>query len=123
MVYGVRTLSFSEDHFSHCLDDYTLAVRHAAVWLAAENPILLVGLPIEEKFGINGPMSGYFIDQQANTLWNLLLNSTVPFFRQFIETDGEIEAIREGFESLPDISEEELEQQLEEFKSSVRRNV
>lgn len=120
---GVRTLSFSEEHLSQCLDNYILAVRHTAVCLAAENPILLVGLPIEEKFGINGPMPGYFVDQQANILWDLLLDSTVPFFKHYIETDEEIGAIREGFQGLPDISEEELEQQLEEFRPSIKRNV
>lgn len=117
---GVRTLSFSKNHLSLCLDNYILAVRHIAVCRAAENPILLVGLPVEEKFGINGPVSGFFVYQQANTLWKLLLEASVPFFRQFIETDHEIQAIKEGFDSLPDISEEELQKQLDDLMSSVK---
>jgi hypothetical protein len=120
---GVRTLSFSKTHLSHCLDNYILAVRHIAVCRAAENPILLVGLPIEEKFGINGPMSGFFETRQSDALWELLLDKSVPFFRQLVETDEEVKSVKEGFNSLPGISEEELQKQLNEFRSNYIKNV
>jgi len=120
---GVHTLSFSKEHLSQCLDDYILAVRHIAVCRAAENPILLIGLPIEQKYGINGPMSGFFEPHQANAFWKLLCDASVPFFRQLVETDQEVQAIKEGFASMPDISEEELQKQLDDFSANFKQNV
>lgn len=55
-ISGTTILGFSENSLRNALDTYILTIRHMSTIIAASNPILLVGLPIEQKFGIYPPI-------------------------------------------------------------------
>jgi len=82
--------------------------------LALYNPILLVGVPIDEKFGFNPPMSGYFYDVQAERLNALIPAKYRSFFDDMIANDKEIIGILEWFNDQPDLTEEDFKKQAEE---------
>ncbi len=117
---GIRALEYSEKHLSRCLDRYIYTVRHIAVCRAAENPILLVGLPLEDKFGINPPMSGFFEPHQSDILWRVLLSSTLQYFKDLIQKDEEVLAVQEWCNNLPDMSKDELRAQIEEHERNLK---
>jgi hypothetical protein len=115
---GIPTLGYSEKHLSYSLDQYITAVSHILVCRAAENPIILVGLPLEEKFGINGPISGFFENHEAEKAWRIIHGSTITYFNRLVESDREVCAIKDWINELPDISEDEFKQQLDKFQKN-----
>ena len=70
--------------------------------LAAYNPVLLVGLPLLQKFADNPPLSGFFEEPQAETLWRLIPAHYHPSLRHIVETDEEVLSVIEWMNDLPD---------------------
>ena len=93
------------------LDYYIFTVRHCATVVAISNPVLLVGLPIDEKFGFNPPVSGFFNVGQAEMLFNLVLPETGAFFRDLIKNDQGVQSIVDWVRNKPDLTEEDLKRQ------------
>jgi hypothetical protein len=75
------------------------------------NPVILVGVPFEEKFGLEGPMSGYLNDGQAEVINNLIPPNYKDYFNQLIHNDEEIKSVVDYFNSLPDLTEDDLKEQ------------
>lgn len=112
---GIRAPAFVALSLEQILDTFIEAVRFCATLLALSNPTLLVGLPLDEKFGLNGPMSGFFCHAQAERLRSLLSIGTESYFRRLIEIDDEVLSLVRWVQNFPDISQSELELQVEGF--------
>jgi len=89
-INSIRVPEFNEDALRASLDLYLQTVSHMAVILAAYNPVLLVGLPLLQKFGDNPPMSGFFEEPQAEVLWRLIPVHYHYSLRHIVETDEEV---------------------------------
>jgi hypothetical protein len=86
----------------------------------AVNPIILYPTPIEEKFGINGPMSGYLQEYQVERLRRLLKPASLEHLLHYYDSDPGVKSLREYFEGLPDITEDEFKKQLEDFDRFIK---
>jgi hypothetical protein len=84
------------------------------------NPIILFPLPIEEKFGINGPLSGFLEEYQTESLRKLLKPDSLKTLLQYFGTDPGVISLRQYFADLPDITEEEFKKQLEDFDTFMK---
>lgn len=104
------------------LDRYVDVVRHQATALAAANPVLLVGLNMETKFGFDDPVSGFFAPRQVELLRTLVLDDTRAVFDEITATDPEVQSLVRWYESKPDITPEELAKQAEELRRQFGRN-
>ncbi len=93
---------FAAEHLDHGLRLWMQTIEHLCVLLAAYNPVLLVGLPLTGKFGIDGPLSGFFEEGQSAALWKLLPAKYHEVFREIASDDSEVASIRDWIESLPD---------------------
>jgi hypothetical protein len=93
---------FNEEALRSSLDMYLQTISHIAVILAAYNPVLLVGLPLFEKFADNPPFSGFFEEHQADALWKLIPEDYHQSFRSIVETDDEALSVIEWINGLPD---------------------
>ena len=113
---GVRAPHFDEACLSMALDTFIDCVRHCSTVLAAANPILLVGLPIDEKFGLNPPISGFYNETQAERLRRLLLPQGREFLDRWISSDPHVQSVHAWFRDRPDLTEAELERQAEEWR-------
>lgn len=113
---GLNTPYRSVNNLEKTLNMFIQTFQHICTIIAITNPILLIGLPLEEKCGINGPMTGFFCESQAVSLWNLLIPDTKPFFEELIKRDTEVISITDYFNSLPDITDEEFAKQIMDFK-------
>lgn len=89
-------------------DFYIQIVKEIVAIQSLCNPAILVGVPFEEKYGLEGPMSGYFNELQAEIVNRLIPEKYGSYFNLLIETDEEIKSIIEYFNSLPDLTEEDL---------------
>jgi hypothetical protein len=102
IVNSIRIPEFNENMLRASLDLYLETVSQIAVILAAYNPVLLVGLPLLQKFADNPPLSGFFEESQAETLWRLIPAHYHQGFRHIIETDEEVLSFITWMNDLPD---------------------
>ena len=102
-------------------DSYIQTVKEIVTIQALYNPIILVGVPFDEKFGLEGPMSGFFNEGQAELVNKLIPSKYRTYFDQLIENDEEIKSIVEYFDSLPDLTEDDLKEQVERQKGFLER--
>ncbi|EML3650470.1 MULTISPECIES: hypothetical protein [Citrobacter freundii complex] len=118
-INGIGVPAFTEKSCKTALDDYILTVSYIAVIVAASNPFLLQGFDLDKKFGINPPVSGFFYPDQAERLMELIPKKYKPHFKELLEIDENIVGVRSWFESLPDITEEELYEQMRQFNNDA----
>lgn len=111
---GLVIPSFSPKALQRSLSQLieTAELMHLALALA--NPILLFGVPLEEKYGLNGPI-GFYTDGQAHALRELLPAAIAQSFIDLAERDSRVESLRRHFDSLPDLSPETLQRQLDDL--------
>ena len=102
-------------------DFYIKTVKEIVAIQALYNPIILVGVPLDEKFGLEGPMSGFLNEGQAKLVNKLIPLKYRTYFDQLVENDEEIRSIVEFFDSLPDLSEDDLKEQVERQKEFLER--
>lgn len=117
MINSVRMPNVHESTLRKFFDLYISTVRHIATLLALCRPILLEGLPLLEKFGLNEPISGFYTNGQASLLCELVLDIHRSFCEELRKKDIEVQSILEWIENMPDITEEQFKQQVEEFES------
>jgi hypothetical protein len=106
----------SPEALERVLDLYVATVRHICTVMAASNPALLVGLPLDEKYGLNPPMGGLYNDAQSMRFRNLVLDETKSFFSKVALEDDEVVQIVNYIQSLPNLTDEDLESQSENWK-------
>ena len=101
-INSVRVPTFDEGALKTSLDLYLQTVSHIAVILAAYNPVLLVGLPLGEKFADDPPLSGFFEESQTERIWKLIPAHYHSSLRHIVDTDKEVLSIVQWIDSLPD---------------------
>lgn len=101
-INSIRIPEFNEKVLGATLELYLQTVSHMAVILAAYNPVLLVGLPLLQKFADNPPLSGFFEEPQAELLWSLIPAHYHSSLRYIVETDEEVRSVVDWINSLPD---------------------
>lgn len=97
-------------------DAYIICVEEIVVMLSLYNPIIMIALPMFEKFGINPPMSGFFEEHQAEFINKLIPDKYKLFLENLKNTDEEIKGIVEWIISQPDLTHEQIERQISEHK-------
>ena len=112
---GTYVPAFFAESLDRSLDAFVNTVRHACTVLAVNNPILLVGLPIEEKFGFDPPASGFFNEAQAARLRSLVIEEVKEHFSDVTRCDPEVNSIREWVLNRPDVTDAEFEAQVAAF--------
>jgi len=101
------------------LDSFVATISYIAMLVALSNPALLFGLPIEEKFGINGPISGFFEEGQTERLRALIPERHRDILVALAEEDPGVVSIREYFCSLPNLSVDQIQKQIEGFRNQM----
>lgn len=102
-------------------DLYIKTVKEIVAIQSLYNPVILVGLPIYRKFGLNSPASGFCNDRQANLINKLIPKKYKSFFDDLVENDEEVESAIKYFSSLSDLTEEELKKQIERQNKDFNR--
>ena len=113
---GSPVPEYSEEALEKALDSFIVTISYIALLAALSNPVLLFGLPVEEKFGINGPVSGFFEDWQTEHLLALIPERHRKVLVSLAEADDRVQGMRDYFSSQPDLTAEELETQFKEFR-------
>lgn len=115
LIYaGFPVPNFSVDLLERNLELLMTTCQHMLVALVVANPVLLFGMPLQEKYGINEPI-GFFTDDQAKRLRALLSQKLLGSLLDLAERDSRVQSIREHFASMPDISQAEIARQLDDL--------
>lgn len=96
-------------------------IKYIAAIHVLKYPIALQYTPIEQKFGLNLP-AGYFLEpHQSEKLKQFFKEDDDKFskdLQEISDNDPEAQSLREGILQRPDISQEKLQQQSDEFWKS-----
>lgn len=128
-IKGYKELHKTRSFFSHTsmpsinletletfCDFYIKVVEEIVVILSLYNPMMLVGVPLDEKFGLNGPASGFFHEGQAEIVHLMIPDKYKEYFIELAENDDEVQGLLDYFDSLPDLTKEDVEKQIQEQK-------
>ena len=113
---GSPVPEYSEEALEKSLDSFIATVGYIALLAAMSNPVLLFGLPVEQKFGINGPASSVFEDWQSENFRGLIPEKHRKALVALADTHDLVQGMRAFFSSHPDLPVEEVEKQLQEFE-------
>lgn len=122
MFYGgTSAQNISLPTLKEFLNNFIDVIENTSTILALYNPIILVGVPLDIKFGLNPPMSGLLYEGQAEIVNRLTPAKYKDFFRLLKTEDGEIKGIIKWFESQPYITDEEIQKQIREQDKLLRK--
>lgn len=92
-------------------DYYIRTVKEIVAIQSLYNPVIMIGLPLDEKFGMEGPASGFLNDRQADWINKLIPENYRVHFNHLLSQDKEVKALVEMVSSLPNLTEEDLKTQ------------
>jgi hypothetical protein len=116
----VNANSFSEKSLLRYSKFASISVEYMLEVLLLKYPIGMQPIPVDEKFGLNGPVGGFLQAYQHETIFHVLPPDKRAFLKELSDKDESVKEVTGYFESLPDISSEELQRQEAEFHSTFR---
>ena len=97
------------------LNDFVNTVGQVVSVLTLYNPIILVGLPLFEKFGFNTPFSGYLTSGQSAKVNAIIPLKYADFFSDVAANDEEVLGIVKDINNRSDLTTEEIEGQADDL--------
>lgn len=83
-------------------------------------PVGLLYTPLDEKFGLNGPAGGFLRPDQMESIRKFLQGSGIDTLQEISDTCPEAKSLAAWVNERPDITEEELSVQAEQFRNSMK---
>lgn len=115
---------FIEKSFLEFIEMAERCCEALAITLSIQHPIVLIPLPMDEKFGLNPPLSGFLQEYDVNSLKSFISPPRLQWLEAFAASDSDTQGLREWVESQPDLTEEQWQEQIrhqEEFLSQMSR--
>lgn len=109
--------TFRENSLVHCLNLMEQVTTIAAAYHLLLYPVGMQYTPVEEKFGLNGPMGGFLEPGQMEAL-KIFLGREPELLQALIEiSDSDKQAVElaEWITAQPDVTSEEFDTQAREF--------
>lgn len=116
---GIYLLMFDEKYCQRSLDFFIKTVGLVSLICTLANPVVLLELDLFNKFGLNGPMSGFLEVQQAKRLQNLIPAEFAKFIDHLKGSNEKILSFAQWFDSFPDITEDDIKQQVKDFDQII----
>ncbi len=76
-------------------------------------PVGLQYTPMEQKFGINGPLGGFLEPHEAERLKSLFERAVLDTLQEISDSDPTAKSLAEWVNAHPDVTEDELNEQFE----------
>ena len=114
-ISGVFIPKFIQEECGLVMEQFCATVGYLAVLLIVHNSALLLPVDKESKWGLNGPISGFFSDGQVRDLFAVLPNGYADFLKEYSKTNEGIVGLKEYFEQLPNLSDNDIKNQIQDF--------
>lgn len=115
VIQGHHVPEYSEESLQCTLDLLIEVARNVAVILVLTNPTLIIGLPVEEKFGLNPPASGLLNEGEAEILKAVIPEELLQPLQELAANDDVAQSLVAWVGGLPDITPEELAEQAKQL--------
>jgi hypothetical protein len=113
---GTALVNIREETIKQFFIDFIKTMEFISLSLSLYNPILLVDLPMTEKFGLNPPICG-FLEFGLSEIVNILIPDKYKSYCESLkENDVELLDVKKYIESLPSLTKEEFDQQAKEHR-------
>ncbi|MFY9299634.1 MAG: hypothetical protein WAO91_00385 [Candidatus Nitrosotenuis sp.] len=106
---------FNEKSFLKWLELMTRVIKSVIILHVLQYPVALQHTPIEDKFGINGPAGTFLLPHDSEAVKNFLDKDIMETLQEISDNDPEATSLAQWVNDQPDITEEALRGQLEEF--------
>ncbi len=116
---GVIMRGFNVNECRKAMWDFISVAEQLAILCVIQNVGLLAPVDKDAKWGLNPPISGFFYAHQTERLLNVMPNEYAEYFRTLSGSDPTVVSLREYFESLPDITEEDMQLQADQFDKEI----
>lgn len=117
---GIPAPSFSAAAFNKFSSLFIACIQEIAVYLSCLNPIILVPLPLFEKFGLNPPLSGFFEEAETDSFRRVLPPEYLNFAERCFLSDPDIIAVKDEICNMRDLSDDEIKLQCEDHEELMR---
>lgn len=106
---------FSDSSLTQYCDAMFSVISQIVIIMLLKYPIGMQPLPLSEKFGLNPPAGGYLEGYQIQVITSILKPEERDYLQRLSDKDPYVRKTVKHFESLPNLSDEEKQQQAEEF--------
>jgi hypothetical protein len=114
--------TFAEDALLTHLRLTQDSVRHVVITILLTYPLGLCGLPLDDKFGLNGPVGGFLRYDHVQLIESIILANEVAILREIALHDSRAQEVVTEIHALPDITPEELEVQSKELNRFMKES-
>jgi hypothetical protein len=111
---GTTLVNIKEDTIIAFFNDFIEAMGFISLALSLYNPVILIDLPMTEKFGLNPPMCGFLEMGLAETVNILIPDKYKPYCEFLKNNDDEILGIKNWIESMPSLTKEQFDEQVKD---------
>jgi hypothetical protein len=101
-------------------DTASKVISNLVVIYLLKYPVGMQPLPLDEKFGLNGPVGGFLQEYQVKLITSLLPSEETEFLQKQSDEDPNTQSIVEQIGSLPDLTPEQMQRQVEDFEGERR---
>lgn len=119
---GYHQKRFDKELFEKALNDIIDVVSIISVYYVLANPIIWFGLPMWRKFGDNPPMSGFLSEGQSQIVHDIVNDKYKLWFDKLSETDKEVISLKEWVLTRPDLTDEEIMEDIRKFDEMIESN-
>jgi len=110
-----NTNKFNEEALLEYLKYMFSIISNLITLMLIKYPIGLKSIPLFEKFGFNSLAGGFLEDYQIKLIKSVLNKEELEFLEHISDNDCDVKSIVEEIESLPEMTDEELEEQRKYF--------
>lgn len=104
---------FNEDSLKRWLGLVRETVAIVTVFHVLKYPVALQYTPLEDKFGINGPVGGFLRPDQVENIKKIVPTDLIESLQEISNKDPEAIVMTKWVNDQPDITQEEFERQLQ----------
>ena len=105
--------TFNEESLRKWLDFMCRAIKTIVTFHILKYPVALQYTPIDNKFGLNGPVGGFLNPGQVEKIKKLFNSEWLKTLQEISNNDPEAKSLAEWINKKPDITELEFRAQIE----------
>jgi len=110
---------FIPDSLVEYIDVLHECIESVSIAFILRSPVLLIGLPLFQKFGLNPPASGFLEQDGVDLLRSVIAPERLKVLDAVAADDDFARDAKEWVMERPDVTTEEIEAQIKRFKDSI----
>lgn len=104
---------------SYCHSMFSV-VRDIVIVLLLKYPIGMQGLPLDEKFGMEGPTGGLLQPHQVQFITSIIPSDEREFLQKISDENSDVQQTKKYLNNLPDLTSEEWKEQLKRWDEFMK---